>query len=210
MRSTNTQSPFRARRIARLAAIAAAGAIGIGAVAGAGTAFAATSDNPSGTYSGTIIVNSVLSIQPSSGTFGTVNVTPGTPFSPAGFTVTIASTDEAGYSLTEAVQNSFGSLSNGDLSSDVWTLAGHAVNGSENFTLTDPAFGATGVPITLFSSATVAGQTADSASAGGAPYSPDSSHDIYTTQLHILVPSGTPGSAVAGLSGSFLYTLIGN
>ncbi len=138
---------------------------------------------------------------------------PGQTTSIVPFQITVGSSDGSGYALTEGLTQQFGSLPNTDWSTDQWAQVGTLPNGSESFALTDPSYDAAGDALTLFSTNTVSGSTG-STSTGAVPnaypYSPDGTHDVFTTILHLTLPANQPGSPNGGYSGSFDYMVTGN
>ena len=102
----------------------------------------------------------------------------------------------------------FGSLLNTDWSTDQWAQVGTLPNGSESFALTDPSYDAAGDALTLFSTNTVSGSTG-STSTGAVPnaypYSPDGTHDVFTTILHLTLPANQPAARTAATRAARLH-----
>lgn len=199
---------FISRR--KIAAVAAAGALGIGAIAlGGGSAFAAQTPPAGGVLNGTVIVTSTLTIQPAEGSFS-MTAAPGTTTDATPFTVTIGSSDSAGYALTLSVMTPFGvpghpaAIPNTDWTTDVWTG-----NQSLGYTPTKPAFDVGGDAITLFSTPNVSGNAGPQPTSQTWPWSNASADDVYTTDLHLTLPADAPGSPANGYTGAFQYEVIG-
>ena len=184
------------------AAVAIAAAAAAAAILPASSAFAA--NGPSSSYTGTVVIASTLNIQPSTGSF-TLNAVPGQTASPPPFTITLTSSDSAGYSVAQALTTQFGSIPNPNWSTDVAVPPdGTSTN---NWHSTPTAYNAAGDAITVFSWGGVSGSAGNGVSGG--PVSSSGGDDIFSTQVHLALPGNYPGSPAGGYHGAFNYTIIG-
>jgi hypothetical protein len=212
---SKTISPAR-RRITRMAAVAGAAGLGIGAFAGVANA----APPPNSTLNGTIVIQSALSLEPSTGSLGTITAVPGVPTAFPAFDFVVQSTDSSGFTLSSYVSAPFGSIPNGDLSTDQWTDTTNVLGPAQSYVVADPAFGATGPggSVNLYTSPWVTGNTGDGTPTstttwgGASPISlpaPNIGSDQFTSVVHVSIANGTPGTATAGVTGSVSYLLTG-
>ena len=145
--------------------------------------------------SGYVAVSSVLNVQPSTGSFSLIG-TPGVTTSPPPFSLTLTSSDAAGYSLTERLPNQFGSIPNSDWSTDVWQQTGascrrpRSTMRATRSRCTPPRTRAA-TPGDIRRAAVLERER------------------IYESRAHLSLPTAYPGTAAAGVNGAFVYEIIG-
>lgn len=223
-RNSTTSRTASRRRFARRAAIAtAAAATGIGAVAVASPASAAPAPCSSGgsqcsQFSGQIVVSSSLTLQPSTGTWGTATFSPdGVQHTVGTFVLDVDSTDSAGSNLTVGIPNALTALPDHEFATDTFTPTG--TKGQAPFT-------DDGNPVNVYDITTPTGNApgndclnsvdgftglcsvrAQASQLNGTTLPHDS--DVLGLGVYLTVPTGTAGSPAAGYSQAFNYNLTG-